>query len=607
MESYKKLSLDSGDQTVVLLEQISKQLAGLTNGTRSNPPASQPPSVAIVLVNVMWLMSLVLSITSALFAMMLQQWARRYIQTAQVPTLASQRARVRSFLFLGLIQYDMSLTVEAASALLHSSVFLFFAGLVIFFCTIHKTAAVAVSINVGLVAVIYVALTLLPLFDKKCPYRTPMSNLCWHMWHTFFSLTARCSCWVSARIHECLVSYNLGQNMACIQTKLISWRKIYEDAYEEHRCCLKEGFQRTVIRTALNAPVDVDRVALTRFFSELTLDRSEFLTFMASIPRHEIVRIMTPPFESRGIVFREHLLTLIKSCTVGTNVRGLDEEKRKSCLLVWSAAVLHIIKEFFIPNRVPPLEPDLLDDVLINFANIDHMQAMWAHSDTAIRLVSRSICALLAKCLLQNGHINSKRIRWLVAVTNVRRAEIIDLWVYPGAFDHVILTSFVCGIFPHYGGDAPKQVGNFPVQEGNIADLETDVNLRKQAGDTQHDESDLPIAYASFIKQTLSIIMGVGTEPHFNRLLFTAKLSNLIHQMEGGDPHASFVANELRRMFPEFIQATSYLPTPALAGLIPGPTSAHAVEPECAPAVAPAPALEPAPTLTSTPAPKHEP
>ena len=79
----------------------------------------------------------------------------------------------------------------------------------------------------------------------------------------------------------------------------------------------------------------------------------------------------------------------------------------------------------------------------------------------------------------------------------------------------------------------------------------------KQAGDAQHDESDLPIAYASFIKQTLSIIMGVGTEPHFNRLFFTAKLSNLIHQMEGGDPHAGFVANELRRMFPEFIQATS--------------------------------------------------
>jgi hypothetical protein len=105
--------------------------------------------------------------------------------------------------------------------------------------------------------------------------------------------------------------------------------------------------------------------------------------------------------------------------------------------------------------------------------------------------------------------------------------------------------------------------------------------------------------------------MGVGTEPHFNRLFFTAKLSNLIHQMEGGDPHASFVANELRRMFPEFIQATSYLSTPALAGLIPGPTSAPAVAPERAPAsalaVAPAPVLEPAPTLTSTPAPKHEP
>ena len=97
--------------------------------------------------------------------------------------------------------------------------------------------------------------------------------------------------------------------------------------------------------------------------------------------------------------------------------------------------------------------------------------------------------------------------------------------------------------------------------------------------------------------------MGVGMEPHFNHLFFMAKLSNLIHQMEGGDPHASFVANELRRIFPEFIQATSYLSTPALAGLIPGPTSA----PASVSAVAPAPALEPAPTFTTTPAPEHEP
>src|SRR6266851_755309 len=75
IESYKKLSPDSGDETVDLLKQISRQLAGF-NGTYPNLPIKEPPgpSTPIILVNAMWLMSIVLSITSALFATLLQQW-----------------------------------------------------------------------------------------------------------------------------------------------------------------------------------------------------------------------------------------------------------------------------------------------------------------------------------------------------------------------------------------------------------------------------------------------------------------------------------------------------------------------------------------------------
>src|SRR6266851_3850311 len=175
IESYKKLSPDSGDQTVVLLGQISRQLAGSANGTCSDSLANQSPSAAIVLVNAMWLMSLVLSVTSALFATLLQQWARRYIEMPQVPGLANERARVRSYLFLGTLEYDMFLAVETVPTLLHFSVFLFFSGLVIFFFTIHKTVAIAVSVAVGAFAVIYFTLTILPYFDHKCPYRTPIS------------------------------------------------------------------------------------------------------------------------------------------------------------------------------------------------------------------------------------------------------------------------------------------------------------------------------------------------------------------------------------------------------------------------------------------------
>ena len=88
IEFYKKLSPDSGDQTVDLLCQISQQLPNFRNGSCSTPQTDQlfSPGAAIIWVNVMWMMSLILSLTSALFATLVQQWARRYVQMPQIPT-----------------------------------------------------------------------------------------------------------------------------------------------------------------------------------------------------------------------------------------------------------------------------------------------------------------------------------------------------------------------------------------------------------------------------------------------------------------------------------------------------------------------------------------
>jgi hypothetical protein len=145
IESYKLLSPDSGNQTVFLLGQLSQQFAGYVNGTHVQPEAypSSPPSAAIICVNILWLLSLLLSTTSALFATLMQQWARMYIELPQSPSIPSDRARVRSFLFLGMEKYFMHVAVETAPTLLHLSVFLFYIGLVVFFFTIYKIVAIA--------------------------------------------------------------------------------------------------------------------------------------------------------------------------------------------------------------------------------------------------------------------------------------------------------------------------------------------------------------------------------------------------------------------------------------------------------------------------------
>jgi len=146
------LSSNLGDKTSLPTCQVTKEFPSPASGTLTllqacSPP---PPAASIVCVNIMWLMSLVLSIASALFATLNQQWVQKHNQLAQI-----------------------SMTV----ILLHLSVFLFLAGIVIFLFTVYKTVAIAVSITVGLFVIVYLTLTILACVDRNFPYRTPLSSV----------------------------------------------------------------------------------------------------------------------------------------------------------------------------------------------------------------------------------------------------------------------------------------------------------------------------------------------------------------------------------------------------------------------------------------------
>ena len=145
---------------------------------------SRPP-VSVIAVNIMWLISLVLNIVSALFATLTLQWSRRLAQVPSVPRVPTRRDRLpsRPFLFAGTLTYSLDRAVATTVILLHLSVFLFLAGLVIFFFTIHKIVAMVVSVAVGLFVVVYLTLTVLSCIDRSYPYRTPLSDV-WSLYPT---------------------------------------------------------------------------------------------------------------------------------------------------------------------------------------------------------------------------------------------------------------------------------------------------------------------------------------------------------------------------------------------------------------------------------------
>ncbi|KAH9987294.1 hypothetical protein BJV74DRAFT_774142, partial [Russula compacta] len=180
IEGYKNLMLDPSNATVSILAQMSQQLAGLSNGTYvsafdpavlTGSPFS--PSASAVWVNALWFASLVTSLTCALLATLLQQWARRYLHRTQRRYSPHARARIRAFFAEGADKFCLSTVVEFLPALLHLSVFLFFAGLVIFLFDIYRSIAFEVLALVAICGLLYAVFTVLSIFFHDSPFQTP--------------------------------------------------------------------------------------------------------------------------------------------------------------------------------------------------------------------------------------------------------------------------------------------------------------------------------------------------------------------------------------------------------------------------------------------------
>src|SRR6266702_7831430 len=98
--SYPNLQQDPNVTTQFLLAQISQQLSNTTTGDASStagPPvqSSFVPPTSVVFINSVWFLSLVLSLTCALMATLLQQWARRYLQIVQRKYAPLHHARIQ--------------------------------------------------------------------------------------------------------------------------------------------------------------------------------------------------------------------------------------------------------------------------------------------------------------------------------------------------------------------------------------------------------------------------------------------------------------------------------------------------------------------------------
>jgi hypothetical protein len=147
----------------------------LPSGDLGDGP-SPPPAASIVCVNIMWLISFVLGITSTLFATLALPWVRRFTQLHRNPNTSRDRTHTRLFWCCGTLRYDIRRAVSMIVISLHVSLFLFLVGLVVFYFTINKLVAIILSMVVGLFGMIYLIMTILACVNRDWPYPTPMSG-----------------------------------------------------------------------------------------------------------------------------------------------------------------------------------------------------------------------------------------------------------------------------------------------------------------------------------------------------------------------------------------------------------------------------------------------
>ena len=240
------------------------------------PPPFSPP-IHAVWVNALWFMSLVISLTCALLATLLQQWARRYLKITQSQYQPHKRARIRAFFAEGVEKCLLPWTVDALPTLLHLSLFLFFAGLVVFLCNIDLTIFKLVLSWVGLCAALYGCITCMPIFRHDSPYYTPLSLPTWHVVTGTLFFVYR---FLNVSVRYCNGAYHRYQDL--------------ENSYGES---LVRGMQKTVEETALNSSSEIDTRTFKWTFDCLDEDH-ELESFFSGLPGFRSSKVVNDPLPS---------------------------------------------------------------------------------------------------------------------------------------------------------------------------------------------------------------------------------------------------------------------------------------------------------------------
>jgi len=125
-----------------------------------------------------------MSITCALWAMMLQQSARRHLPVYSLP----EEARIRAFFDDGRKVLDFRLAIACLNFLVQIALFMFFSGVFMYMFNINSFVAILSYSWVVVFAFVYACITILPVVKLNSPVSTAASPLLVFIWHSILHL-----------------------------------------------------------------------------------------------------------------------------------------------------------------------------------------------------------------------------------------------------------------------------------------------------------------------------------------------------------------------------------------------------------------------------------
>jgi hypothetical protein len=354
------------------------------------------PSTLDVAVNVLWALSLTLSLTCALSAILVRQWIQEYFSYSRCHTVSSTRARIRAYLFDGLSQHRLDQVISTIPLLLHLSLLLFGAGLITCFFSINDVVAYAALVVYSIVGAVYILLSIAPLIDLSSPFKTPISNLLWR----------------TTQLIQLTFLYATRSFTSCISLDSIFLRFRLPELIKACRERYHGGIVRAIEQDLESTHSNADAYALRWAISSVQTD-DELEAFISAIPRfldserHNQFTI-GQLLEDSDVRLGWSIGRLLKTCAGSSWTQDVYVRNRRATTC--ARATWYITEKFAGTTT-------LYWDTLFGAETAESLKTLANDFDPIIMIIARCSAALAARSCLRelnevSAWVQTKGPRW---------------------------------------------------------------------------------------------------------------------------------------------------------------------------------------------------